>query len=172
MNTAIPKEEISRRIGNLQVRLASEGRRHCSIMQSMAYYSGSRQNSVLWVPGDGAPVLMVKRATALPGRRADWKISVLSFQQGSPWIFGDRTKKKKKVGFTFDVLPVQHFNFSESSGSEFADILQLTVSFVRLARMGTGTDASKRRMLSDVFSRIPEFQTRHAGDRSGLGIRI
>ena len=86
------------------------------------YFSGTRQNSTLWIPAHGEPVLMVRKSLA----RAQVE-SVLTEIRPFPSsmefssLFGDQVQK---IGFTFDVAPVQQLNYYSKllPEREFVDI--------------------------------------------------
>ena len=39
------------------------------------YYAGTRQNATLWIPAEGQPMLLVRRATPAPKKTAPWPTS-------------------------------------------------------------------------------------------------
>lgn len=86
------------------------------------YFSGSRQNSALWIPSDGSPLLLVRKSyiRAKEDSQID-DVRPYPSSKDLPALFGD---KVKKIGLTFDVLPVQHFQFYSNllKGKELVDV--------------------------------------------------
>ncbi len=160
MNTAIPKEEIQRRITGLQTRLAA-GNLDAAILNhsvDVYYFAGTRQNSVLWIPQKGSPILLARKSFS----RAQTESSIADirpFPSSSelPAVLGQDVKK---VGMTFDVLPVQYLSFYQKifPDHEFSDIsamnreLRSVKSAWELAQMRLGGET-----LSGIFRQIPGF---------------
>lgn len=160
MNAMIPKEEIRQRIENLQARLAAEGLDAALFSHAVDvyYFSGTRQNSVLWVPQDGAPVLLIRKSFSRGQQESSLKdIRPFPSSKDLPGIFG---KGIKRIGLAFDVLPVQHFTFYRTllPDSEFTDI-SLINRGLRSVKSAWEIEQMRKSgsMLSGAFSRIPEF---------------
>jgi Xaa-Pro dipeptidase len=160
VNNTIPPQEIRQRIAKLQSRLTAEGfdAALLSYAIDVYYFSGTRQNSVLWIPADDKPVLLVRKSLsrALQESSLD-DIRPFPPSKDLPGIFG---KDSKRIGLTFDVLPVQHYNFYRDllGGSDLKD-----VSAINRELRGVKSDWELQQMrlsgsmLSDAFSRIPDF---------------
>jgi Xaa-Pro aminopeptidase len=155
----IPEAECQQRIRSLAMRLSNEGIDGALIVYGvdLYYYSGTRQNALLWVPADGAPVLMVRKSFARAARESFVSdIRPLTSSKEIPLTLG----KARKIGITFDVLPAQLFHFYSGllPGSEFADIsginreLRSVKSAWELEQMRISG-----RKLCEVFSQIPSF---------------
>jgi Xaa-Pro dipeptidase len=160
MNAMVPKEETSRRINHLQSSLAAEGVDAALFNYAIDvyYYTGSRQNSVFLVPVNGEPVLLVKKSF----NRALEESSLSDIRpfppsKDLPDIIGTDSKR---IGMTFDVLPVQHFDFYRGllPHCEFVDISLINREF-RSVKSAWELDQMRLSgsMLSEAFSRIPEF---------------
>jgi len=158
MDTMIPKEEIRQRTENLRKMLAAANLDgalfHYAI--DVYYFSGTRQNSVLWMPLDGTPVLLVRKSFSRAQQESSLKdVRPFPSSKDLPGIFG---KKAGRIGLTFDVLPVQHFTFYRNllPGSEFTDIsgfnreLRAVKSAWELEQMRKSGS-----MLAEAFSRLP-----------------
>jgi len=68
-----PKSEIDDRIKRLQSRMVEmDG---AILLQSvdMCYFSGTAQDGLVYIPRDGEPVVMIKRAWREPGRSLHWR---------------------------------------------------------------------------------------------------
>ncbi len=160
MNSVTPKEEIERRIETLRKRLALEDIDGALVVQAvdLYYYSGTRQNGMLWIPVEGPPVLLVRKSLS----RAQQESSIGDIRPFPPSreISDVLDGNAWRIGLTLDVLPVQYFNFYRSllNGREFVDIsvlcreIRSVKSAWELQQMRTSG-----RILAEVFGRIPEF---------------
>jgi Xaa-Pro aminopeptidase len=158
--TIMQAKESETRILNLQRRLMNEGIDGALLISSVDvfYFTGSRQNAVLWVPSRGRPVHLVRKSYAR-AREESFLEDVRPFPASSefPSLFGAEIRK---IGLTFDVLPVQQYRFYERllGDREFSDIsvinreLRSVKSPFELEQMR----ASGRR-LCEVFRQIPSF---------------
>ena len=86
------------------------------------YFAGTRQNSALWIPAQGNPFLLVRKSYSRA--QAESVISDIRPFPSSKEFASQFGQGVKKVGFTFDVAPVQQYNFYAKllSGCEFVDI--------------------------------------------------
>jgi Xaa-Pro aminopeptidase len=122
------------------------------------YFSGTRQNSTLWIPVEGEPLLLVRKSL-VRAREESPIADIRPFPSSKefPALFADQVKK---IGFTFDVAPVQQLNFYSKllSGREFVDIsainreLRSVKSTWELEQMHASGDR-----LCEVFAQIPQF---------------
>jgi Xaa-Pro aminopeptidase len=122
------------------------------------YFSGTRQTATLWVPADGNPLLMVRKSYARAVKESQIENSVpFPSSKEFPPLFSEAVKK---VGMTFDVIPVQQLNYYAKllPGMEFVDIsainreLRSVKSPWELERMHESGDR-----LCEVFAQIPQF---------------
>lgn len=160
MNTVTPKEETTQRIENLKKRLAAEGLGGAlfNYAVDVYYFTGTRQNAVLWIPIDGSPALLVRKSF-IRGRRECNVDDVRPFPSSRdlPDIIG---KHIRKIGLTFDVLPLQYFNFFRNiiSDCEFLDISAINRD---MRSVKSDWELEQMRMsgslLADAFSKIPNF---------------
>jgi Xaa-Pro dipeptidase len=160
MDTMIPKEEIRQRTENLRMRLAEEGLDGALFIYAVDvyYFSGTRQNSVLWVPQKGAPTLLVRKSFSRARQESSLEdVRPFPSSKDLPEVFGEQAQR---IGLTFDVLPVQHFTFYRNllRGCEFIDI-SLINRELRSVKSDWELEQMRMsgRMLADAFSRIPEF---------------
>ena len=122
------------------------------------YFSGTRQNSTLWIPAAGNPRLFVRKslARALTESVIEETRAFPSSKE-FPTLFGDGVKR---IGITFDVVPVQQYNFyaRRLPGREFVDI-----SAINRELRSVKSDWELERMrysgarVSDVMRQIPQF---------------
>ena len=125
------------------------------------YFTGTRQNSTLWIPAEGEPMLLVRKSYSRAKEESPIA-DIMPFPSSKdfPALFGDHLKK---IGFTFDVAPVQQLNFYNKllPGREFIDIsglnreLRSVKSAYELEQLRITGAAS-----CSVFATIPEFLKR------------
>ena len=156
----LPETESIQRIDRLRKGLRALGLDAALFVYpvDIFYFTGTRQNAVLWVPVDGMPLLLVRKGRERAQRESAVP-DVFPFPPSRelPALFGE---KARKVGCTFDVMPVQHHTFYANllPGRNWVDISPLTreirsvKSAWELDRMG----ASGRRLV-DVFAQIHGF---------------
>ncbi len=156
----LTKMESEQRIIRLQTELRAKGIDGALIIYpiDVYYFTGTRQNAVLWVPTEGNPRLLVRKSLsrALTESLIEDTRPFPSSKE-FPALFGPEVRK---VGFTFDVAPVQQYNFYAKllEGREFVDIsainreLRSVKSAWELERM---RESGAR--LCEVFAQVPRF---------------
>lgn len=121
------------------------------------YYAGTRQNALLWVPTNGEPLLLVRKSLS----RARDESAVTDVRPFPPSreisrLLGD---KARRVGLTFDVLPIQQLHFFNKvlPGLEFLDISAVNRE-LRSIKSAWELDKLKQSgmRLCEVFAQIPE----------------
>lgn len=122
------------------------------------YFTGTRQNSVLWIPVQGEPVLLVRKSFNRAARESLVRdVRPFPSSRELPGVFG---KGIKSIGLVFDVLPVQHFNFYQNllPDCAFQDISNINRD---LRSVKSEWELQQMRisgqMLAEAFSAIPEF---------------
>lgn len=122
------------------------------------YFTGTRQNATLWLPAYGDPILLVRKS--YERARKESLISDVRPFPGSKDFPGLFRPEIKKVGLTFDVLPVQYYRFYEKllAGREFVDISALNRD-LRSVKSGWEQERLREsgKSLAGVFSQIPSF---------------
>lgn len=122
------------------------------------YFTGTRQNAALWVPIDGIPTLLVKKS--LDRARLESAVEEVRPFPPSKELPSLLDGKGNKVGLTFDVLPVQHYNFYAGllPGKEFIDVSSI-VRELRSVKSSWELERMREsgRALSNVFAEIPGF---------------
>jgi Xaa-Pro aminopeptidase len=125
------------------------------------YYAGTRQNSTLWIPAEGEPMLLVRKSYARAKEESPLAdIRPFPSSKDFPALFGDHLHK---IGFTFDVAPVQQLNYYSRllPGREFIDVsgpnreLRSVKSAFELEQLRLAGAAS-----CSVFAAIPQFLKR------------
>ena len=122
------------------------------------YFSGTRQNSTLWIPAAGNPRLFVRKSlTRALQESVIEETRPFPASQEFPSLFGEGVKR---IGFTFDVAPVQQYNYYARllPGREFVDI-----SAINRDLRSVKSDWELERMrhsgaqTCQVFRQVPEF---------------
>jgi Xaa-Pro dipeptidase len=154
----LPQTEADSRIFRLKERLSEEAIDGALFVYpiDVYYFSGCRQNAALWVPADGSPTLLVRKSY-LRAAQESLIGDVRPFPSGGelPAFFG---KRIRRIGLTFDVLPVQQHRFYAQllPGREFVDIspvnreLRSVKSAWEIEQMRTSG-----RMLCSAFAALP-----------------
>lgn len=128
----IPHEEVSNRITKLQNKMKEVHLEGTLLTRNVDiyYYSGSMQNSILFVPDEGKPVLFVKKSII----RAKEETPFIAEEMPSLKLLPELIKKRgiaiSKLGLDLDVLPYNQFVryqkvFSETSFSDISPITRL-----------------------------------------------
>ncbi|RNC68773.1 MAG: aminopeptidase P family protein [Desulfuromonadales bacterium] len=122
------------------------------------YFSGTRQNATLWVPADGNPLLLVRKSYV----RAV-KESLIEDTRPFPAskdfaaLFSETVKK---VGMTFDIVPVQQYNYYAKllPGREFVDISGANRE-IRSVKSSWELEQLRQSgaRLCSIFKQVPEF---------------
>lgn len=122
------------------------------------YFSGTRQNSTLWLPAAGEPVLLVRKS--LSRAKEESPLADIRPFPSSKEFVSVLPAEALKIGFTYDVAPVQQLNFYAKllTGREFVDVSPLNrevrsvkTSF-ELQQIKASGDA-----LASIFTQVPDF---------------
>jgi Xaa-Pro aminopeptidase len=122
------------------------------------YFSGTRQNSTLWIPADGEPLLLVRKSLSR-AKVESTLTDIRAFPPSKefPALFGGQSLK---IGFTFDAVPVQQLNYYAKllPGSEFVD-LSSTLREVRSIKSSYELQQIKAcgDTLSSIYLQVPGF---------------
>ena len=154
------RDECAGRLARLQERLRQQDLSGALISHpiDLYYFTGTRQNGVLWTSASGETQLMVRKS--LSRARAEALIDhVLPFPSSKEFA-ASLPEDAVRIGMTFDVLPVQQYNYYAKMlpDSQFADIsainrdLRSVKSAQELAVMRVGGEK-----LCSVFAQIPDF---------------
>jgi len=122
------------------------------------YFAGTRQNSVLWIPADGQPMLLVRKS--LSRAREESPIADIRPFPSSKELPSLFSEEQACIGMTFDAVPVQqHFFYTRAlPGRSFVDI-SMIVRELRSVKSPFELEqlrfsASK---LASVFADVPQF---------------
>ncbi|MBA4394599.1 MAG: aminopeptidase P family protein [Desulfobacca sp.] len=109
----VPKQEIEQRLARFQTTLQNEALDGVFILQNvdLFYFSGTIQTSILFIPRDGNPVLMVQKGFQRAREESPLK-NVIALN--GRWNLVDGLKefgfhKLGVVGLEMDVLPATHY---------------------------------------------------------------
>jgi Xaa-Pro aminopeptidase len=154
------KMESEQRIISLQQAMQAQGIDGALLVYpiDVYYFSGTRQNAILWIPADGNPMLLVRKSysRALKESLIEDTRPFPSSKE-FPALFSDSVKK---VGMTFDVVPVQQYNYYGKllPGREFVDISSINRE---IRSIKSAWELEKLRhcsaVLCSVFSQVPDF---------------
>ncbi len=160
MDIRIPETEIVLRLANLRSRLAAAGLDGALFNYAIDvfYFTGTRQNSALWVPIAGDPVLLVKKSFSRAVQESIVRdVRPFPSSRDLPDVFSQNIKT---IGLTFDVLPMQHFNYYHAllGSHEFRDISGINRD-LRSVKSAWELDQMRisGKLLAQAFSTIPEF---------------
>lgn len=153
-------EEISQRVLNLQKKLQLKEIDGALIIYpiDLFYFSGTGQNAVLWVPSTGDPVLFVRKSFI----RAQEETAIIDIRPfSSSKVLGEALGTSvKKIGITFDVLPIQQYNYYSKilPGVEFIDISSINKE-IRSVKSSWEIEQMKNsaNKLCQVFAQVPDF---------------
>ncbi len=156
----ITASEAKQRITNMQAMLKDKGLDGALFIFpiDVYYFSGTRQNSTLWIPAEGEPLLLVRKSLAR-AREESALADIRPFPSSKdfPSLFDERVQK---IGFTFDVAPVQQLNYYGKllGEREFVDISPLNRE---LRSVKSAFELEQLRLsgskLCSVFSQVPQF---------------
>ena len=113
-----PKSELERRISNLQGKMRQQGLDGAVLIQNadLFYFTGTIQQSHLFIPAEGAPVLMVKRdlERAKEESALDSIINLGSLKKIKDILQSFGYGNFTALGFELDVLPAnQYLNYQK-----------------------------------------------------------
>lgn len=153
------KNECSARILRLQERLRQQELDGVLLTYpiDIYYFTATRQNSTLWVPTQGEPLLLVRKSLVRAREEAQ-VADIRPFPRSKE--FAPLFDGKQNIGMTFDVLSVQLFNYYGKLLPErnFVDISVLNRD---LRSVKSDWELERLRhagsQLCKVFAEVPEF---------------
>jgi Xaa-Pro aminopeptidase len=122
------------------------------------YFSGTRQNATLWIPAEGEPVLLVRKSFTR-AKNESLIIDTRPFPSSKdfPEVIG---AKARRIGLTFDVLPVSYQQYYSSilNGIELLDISSHNRE-IRAVKSVYEQNCLREsgRKLMEIFSQAPDF---------------
>jgi Xaa-Pro aminopeptidase len=156
----VSRDETTKRISRLQAELTRQEIDGALVVYpiDVYYFTGTRQNSVLWVPAAGEPLLLVRKSlTRAKEESPIADIRPFPVSREFPALF---SADIRTVGLMFDVLPTQQYNFYAKllAGREFVDLsainreIRSVKSDWELARL-----EESGRNLCAIFRQVPTF---------------
>jgi len=155
-------DESRQRVSRLQERLSATGVHAALLLMpvDIYYFSGTRQNSALWIPAEGQPILLVRKS--LSRARADSPLDDIRPFPSSrelPALLGEGLSV---IGMTFDAVPVQQHAFYTKvlPGKSFVDI-SMIVRELRSVKSPDEIGQLRKcaALLSSVIAQVPQFLT-------------
>ena len=153
------KTECPQRVARLQEKLRAQGLDGALFIYpiDIYYFTATRQNSTLWIPAQGEPLLLVRKSLARAKEEA-CIADIRPFPRSKG--FAPLFTGVQKIGTTFDVMSVQLFQYYGRllPGIEFVDLsglnreLRAVKSNFELERLRYAGS-----QLCQVFAAVPEF---------------
>ncbi len=156
----VTRVEINERIRRLQGRLDESGMQAALLLipSDIFYFTGTRQNSVLWVPAVGEPMLMVRKSCERA--RAEGLIGDIRPFPKSKELSALLGSESDTVGMTFDAVPVQQHGWYSNvlPGRRFVDC-SMIVRELRSVKSPAEIELIRRSAseLISVFREVPAF---------------
>ncbi len=156
----LSQTEAQQRLTRMQALLTEQGLDGALIIVpiDVYYFTGTRQNSTLWLPASGEPILLVRKS--LERARKDSPLSDIRPFPSSKKFAEVLPDGVARIGMTFDVLPVQQLKFYNRllPECEFVDISMLNRE-IRSVKSEFEIEQLKYSgdKLSAVFTRVAEF---------------
>lgn len=156
----LTEQESQQRVFRLQAGLKEKGLSGALFIFpiDVYYFTGTRQNSTLWIPVEGAPMLLVRKSLSRArGESPLADIRPFPSSKEFPSLFGEG---EMKIGMTFDVIPVQQLNYYTKllPGHQIVDISPLNRE-VRSVKSEFEVEQLRYSgsVLCSVFHQVPQF---------------
>jgi len=128
------------------------------LFRSIYYFTGTRQNGVLWVSAAGDARLLIRKSLSRAQTEAAID-QVLPFPASKEFA-ATLSGETDKIGMTFDVLPVQQYNLFVKllPNRQFVDISGLNRD-LRSVKSDREIETMRRggERLCGVFAQVPDF---------------
>jgi len=156
----ITNKEIQERVARMQGLIREKGLDGALFIFpiDVYYFSGTYQNVTLWLPAEGEPMMLVRKSLAR-ARVESLIADVRPFPASKdfPGLFSEAVRK---VGLTFDVVPVQQLNYYSKllPGIEFVDISALNRE-IRSVKSPFELEQLRcsGRLVGAVYAQVPQF---------------
>jgi len=156
----VTASEASHRIARFQQALKGRGLDGALLVFpiDVYYFSGTRQNSTLWIPSAGEPMLLVRKSFSRA--KEDSPIVDVRPFPSSKEFGGLFSEEDKKIGIAFDVTPMQQGSFYAKllPGREFVDISSV-IREIKSVKSESELQDIRRcgALLSSVYKQVPSF---------------
>lgn len=122
------------------------------------YFSGTRQNSTLWIPSSGKAMLLVRKSFSRA--KAESPLADIRPFPSSKEFGALFSEEIRKIGFAFDVTPMQQGSFYTKMlpGREFVDISS-SMREIKSVKSDFELDLVRNsgRQLAELFREIPSY---------------
>ncbi len=159
-----PLSEIERRIRNLQSAMAKNGLDAALIIQrvDLYYFSGTGQDCHLFVPVDGAPLLLVRRTLERAREESPLESisGIKSFSHLRKSIESACSGRMESLGMELDVLPVNNYKlYSELFPNVIISDISPLIREIRMIKSDYELEIIRRagRMNDSLFSAVGEI---------------
>lgn len=150
----IPADEIERRIKNFQKALTERGLDGAFILQNadLFYFSGTIQSSVLFIPGQGDPILMVQKGLERARQESPLKniLPVVGRFQIKKVLKDRGFLKLKRIGLEMDILPVNLFFKYKQTFPEY-ELADVSDAILRLRMIKTPYEVEQLRRAARIL---------------------
>lgn len=159
-NYMIPAAESRHRITRFQAVLQQKGLDGALLVFpiDVYYFTGTRQNSTLWIPAEGEPLLLVRKSFSRGAAECPF-LDVRPFPSSKEFggLFSDDLKK---IGMAYDVTPMQQGSFYAKllPGREFVDI-STVIREIKSVKSEFELEETRRsgKMVSAIYKDVPSF---------------
>ncbi|QDR82953.1 M24 family metallopeptidase [Sporomusa termitida] len=158
-----PGAEIKTRIARFQAALCKQDLDGALILlnSDMFYFTGTVQNSVLYVPAKGEPLLMVKKSLHRAQNESPLKnIIAIKSPKEIAGIINDQFANPVKLGLALDVLPVNLYNTYKKMFPHvvFSDVSPL-IKDTRAIKSPYEIELIRNslQVIDKAFSAVPDF---------------
>ena len=154
------RDDIQQRVARMQALIQEKGLDGAFFIFpiDVYYFCGTNQNAALWLPADGEPMLLVRKSLARA--KEESLIADIRPFPASKEFSGLFNKPLRKVGLSFDVVPVQQLNVYSKwlPGCEFVDVSAL-IRELRSIKSPFELEQLRHsgREIGRVFSQVPQF---------------
>ena len=161
---SIPAGEIQDRLSRFQKELQDNHMDGALVVQrvDLIYFAGTAQNSVLYVPAQGEPLLLVKKFMPRARQETPLKnIRPLASTRDIPKHLTDVYGRLPKVlGFELDVMPVNEFRYYESMFPSQTH-QDASPSILRVRMIKSAWEIEQMQHTAEITRRTFEFMRRH-----------
>ena len=157
-----PAPELMSRIKKLQVKLLENNLDGVLLTKNVEiyYYSGTMQNSLLFIPDNGEPILFVKKSVERAREETPFAVEPMTSMKHLPDQIVGKGYNLAKLGTELDVLPYNQFMRLQKvfANSTFTDISWIT----RLQRSVKSPHEiellrNTARVLDQAFAEVPNI---------------
>ncbi|TLU81900.1 MAG: aminopeptidase P family protein [Chlorobium sp.] len=156
----LTEKESQQRVFRLQEMLRNKGVQAALLVLpiDIYYFTGTRQNAILWIPADGQPLLLVRKS--LSRAREESPIADIRPFPSSKEFASVFSEAYLTIGMTFDAIPVQQHTYYSRAlpGRTFVDI-SMMIRELRSVKSPFELEQLRKSAgkLASVFAEVPQF---------------